>query len=301
MARQYAVFPRNPSPAEATNRGMMIQERMARLEEGIAKANLVFDEYSPKVSFTPEEYMKYYDNSCVYHMCAIDYGAHMLEKFEKAMEESILSKVLPAICDKEGVPLLVQFLHMWSKYQAFSKFLGVFFLYLGREAERRKGGRLEDIATRLYCDHVCKPFLQKLFSAAVTLIVEDRNGQLIDKYLLQQISTFFVESCGRESASYYNNFEEVILANAAGFYSSVASQWLLSYSAKDYILKVDQCFNEERERAFQFLPPSSVEKLLKTMHFVLVDQTANVLNEKRRSENQDSTTLQGLLSGLSIQ
>lgn len=47
--------------AGTMGRTKTVEELMTRLEEGIAKANLILDEYPLSVSFTAEEYMTYYE------------------------------------------------------------------------------------------------------------------------------------------------------------------------------------------------------------------------------------------------
>ncbi|XP_027157089.1 cullin-1-like isoform X2 [Coffea eugenioides] len=234
-----------------------LEEGMRRLEVGISKAKLILDGYPPKALFTSEEYMKYYD--CVYSMCTQqppnDYSAELLQRFKGALEESLLLKVLPSLYDKDGAPLLVELLRMWTNYKAMTKCLGVFFLYLDRQcAYRKNDAPLQDLATFHFHDLICKHIHQRMFSAAASLV------------------------------------------DTANFYSRLASQWLLCYSSTDYVLKVEQCINEEKARAHRFLCPPSVEKVLWTVHSQLIDQTANRLIEKRRAENQDLTTYQELLS-----
>lgn len=234
-----------------------------------------------------------------------DYSAQLLQRFKRALEESLMYKVLPSLYDKDGVPLLVELLRMWTNYKAMTKCLGGFFLYLDRQCGyRRNDGPLQDIATFHFHDQICKYLHQRMFSAAASLVAQDRNGQSIDAELLKNISTFFLEMGEQEKTSYYDNFETLILADTANFYSCLASQWLRCYSSTDYVLKVRQCINEEKARALRFLSPHSVEKLLSTVHSQLIDQNANMLIEKRKSENQDLTTYQELLSrcaNLSIQ
>ncbi|XP_027107705.1 cullin-1 isoform X2 [Coffea arabica] len=247
-----------------------LEEGMRRLEVGISKAKLILDGYPPKALFTSEEYMKYYD--CVYSMCTQqppnDYSAELLQRFKGALEESLLLKVLPSLYDKDGAPLLVELLRMWTNYKAMTKCLGVFFLYLDRQcAYRKNDAPLQDLATFHFHD------LTWDFSHEVILFMKSD---------LQAYPPKNVFCCS--------------FPYTANFYSRLASQWLLCYSSTDYVLKVEQCINEEKARAHRFLCPPSVEKVLWTAHSQLIDQTANRLIEKRRAEKQDLTTYQELLS-----
>ncbi|KAI3448608.1 hypothetical protein Pfo_005273 [Paulownia fortunei] len=115
------------------------------------------------------------------------YSGQLLDRFKKALEESISSKVLPSLIDKNGVPLLIEHLHLWANYKV--------------------------------------------------MITQDRNGVPVDRNLLQGISTFYVEVGAQGKTPYYDMFEEAIFADAATYYSQLASQWHLCYSSTNYVFK----------------------------------------------------------------
>lgn len=278
-----------------------LEEGLSRLEGGISKAKLILDGIPTSALFTPEDYMNFYD--CVYYMCIqhppFDYSAELYERFQKALEEGISSKVLPALVDKDGAPILIELCNMWSNYKVMAKCLGRFFLYLDRHyACGKTAESLKDISIRCFRDLVCSGFYERFLNAAINLINQDRDENSVDKNLLKNVSAFLVEIGEQGNTCYYGNFEKSMLENTASYYHHLASQWLFCYSFADYIHKAKWCLNQEKEKASQYLYETSVEKLLKVVHWQLLGQTESILTEKQKAEGSHvSITYQELLSG----
>lgn len=276
-----------------------LEESVKTLEEGITKVKLILDGYPACKLFTSEEYMRYYD--CVYLLCIQppphDLSTELLQRYNAALDESIYFKVLPFLKDKSGTSLLAEFLRVWTNYKAMVKCLGGFFLYLDKKCTDQKlSAPLKEVALSCFQNKVCCDLLPKLFDAALLLISEDRREEPIDRSLLQGLSTFFLENGGPKKGTYYDMFEEKLLTDTSSCYSRFASEWLLSYSSTDYILKVERCLNDEKGKLSQFLYPSSVEKLLLVVHLKLIGETTSQLIEKQKAENLNSTRYQELLS-----
>ncbi|KAK3041989.1 hypothetical protein RJ639_002297 [Escallonia herrerae] len=268
-----------------------LEEGMNKLEEGIGKARMILDGYPTNALFNAEDY-----NNCVYYMCVQhpphDYSLQLYERFKRALEESIslkhssllviapklqayqfeaLTKVLPSLMDKNGAPLLTELLHMWAKYKVMVKCLGGFFLYLDRHfADGKSAAPLRDVSVVCFHDLVFVKFYDKCRDCAIDLISEDRAEKTIDRGLLKNISSFFMEIGGQGNTSYYESFEKAIIADVSIYYSSLASEWLFRYSCTDYIWKAEWCLNQVNARASQFLYQTSVEKLLQVLSSSLV-------------------------------
>ncbi|KAK3012837.1 hypothetical protein RJ639_008616 [Escallonia herrerae] len=179
--------------------------------------------------------------------------------------------VLPSLMDKNGAPLLTELLHMWAKYKVMVKCLGGFFLYLDRHfADGKSAAPLRDVSVVCFHDLVFVKFYDKCRDAAIDLISQDRAEEMIDRGLLKNISSFFMEIGGQGNTSYYESFEKAIIADVSIYYSSLASEWLFRYSCTDYIRKAEWCLNQENARASQYLYQTSVEKLLQVLSSSLV-------------------------------
>lgn len=275
-------------------RKLSLEEGLSILKEGIAKAMMILDGYPTSALFTCEEYMKLYD--CVYDMCIqnppYEYCSQLYGVFKNALEESINSRVMPALKDKTHVFLLNELCNMWAKYKVMAKCLGGFFLYLDRHfAEDRKTTSLNLLSISCFHDLVCCELYPKFLEATISLINQDREENSVCRDLLKNVSTFFVE-IGNGKMDYYDNFETAVLASTANYYHHLLPEWLLHYSPIDIFMKAQNCLNQEKERASQFLHQSSVEKLLQVVHEQLLGETALSqanLYEKKKAECADGS------------
>ncbi|XP_059440547.1 cullin-1-like [Corylus avellana] len=282
---------------------IMLDEGLRILEEGIVKANNILIGHPPKSLFSGEDYMKFYN--CVYTMCSqrppYEYSEELYERYKTALEASIVSIVLPSLYDKYDAYLLVSLLQMWSNYKVMTKCLLGFFQYLDYHfVSRRHVPSLNDLAILCFHNLVCSKLYDKFRDAAISLINQERNGKQFQQDLIKNVLDFFVE-IGEGKIDYYETFEQFMLADAASYYSQLASEMLWYKSSTDYIQKVAWFLIQERERAGRYLRQASLEKLLEIVKCKLMGDTAQI--EKQKAESHDTETYQDLLSkyaGMSI-
>lgn len=276
----------------------MLDEGMRILEEGIVKAKTILIGHPPKTLFSGEDYMKFYN--WVYTMCSqrppYAYSGELYDRYRTTLEESIVSVVLPSLNDKRNACLLVELLQMWENYKVMTKCLSRFFLYLDQYFVRRRNiPSLGDLAILSFRDLVCNKLYGNIRDAAISLINEERNGKLFQQDLLKQVMTFFLET-GGEKRDYYEAFEQIMLEDAASYYSQLASKLLCCNSSTDYIQKVAWLLEQERKSASQYLQQGSLEKLLETLKWKLMGETEPLLIEKHTDESCDAAKFQDLLS-----
>lgn len=276
----------------------MLDEGLGILEEGFVKARNILIGYPPKALFTADHFIHFYH--CVYTMCIQkaphDYASQLYERYKSALEESIVLVVLPSLNEKHGPFLLIELLQMWENYKVMTKFLSGVFIHLDRYFVVRNGRpSLRGVAILCFHDLVCCKLDGHFRDVAISLINQDRNGKQVQQDLLKSVFTFVME-IGEGNKSYYETFEQLILADAANYYSQLASQQLFCNSYTDYIQKVEWLLIQEKEKAGYYMQQGSLEKLLQVVKGKLLDETAHILIEKQKAENYDASTYQDLLS-----
>ncbi|XP_042990826.1 cullin-1-like isoform X3 [Carya illinoinensis] len=223
----------------------------------------------------------------------------LYERYKTALEESIVSVVLPSLNDKHDACLLADLLQIWTNYKVMTKCLSGFFLYLDHHfVVRRNFPSLNDLATISFHNLVWSKLYGNFLDAAISLINQDRNGKQVQQDLLKDVlifSTFFAE-IGEQKIEYYEMFEQIMLKEAASYYAQLASELLCCRSYTDYIQTVAWLLIQERERSVRYLQQGSVEKLLEIVKRKLMDETAQLLVEKQKAESHDTATYQDLLS-----
>ncbi|KAL9270386.1 Cullin-like protein [Drosera capensis] len=102
--------------------------------------------------------------------------------------------------------------------------------------------------------------------------------------LVKTILDFFVEAKS-VGATCYDDFEKAILADAAAYYSQMASYGLSNCSYIHYVSQACMSMNRENERTSRFLDPSTRRKLLQVARIELLDRVSGLILEKQRAEN----------------
>ena len=72
-------------------------------------------------------------------------------------------------------------------------------------------------------------------------INQEREGLQIDCILLKNALDIFVEISDYRGVNYYGDFEQIMLTEISGYYSRLASEWLLCDSSAEYVHKVFCC------------------------------------------------------------
>ncbi|KAK8480421.1 hypothetical protein V6N13_131013 [Hibiscus sabdariffa] len=285
-----------------------LDEGMMIMDEAIVKAKKIIEGY-PETKFSGEEYQRFY--RCVYFMCTY-HGSNektmqLYEKFRNSFEESIFSTVLPSLINKQGENLLREFVVIWSNYKLMARWLCRFFEYLDRFfiPQHIELESLNGISFSCFREMVFKKLYCRFIEAALTLINQEREGLQIDCELLKNVLDIFVEISDYRGVNYYEDFEHILLTEISGYYSRVASEWLLHDSSAEYVQKVFWCLNREKQRAHQYLHPDTEAKIEQVIRYNLLDQIANKLMEKKQAENSGiMTDYQEMLSkcaGMSLQ
>ncbi|KAA3487257.1 cullin-1-like [Gossypium australe] len=282
-----------------------LDEGMMIMDEAIVKAKKIIEGY-PETKFSGEEYQR-----CVYFMCTYhssnEKTMQLYDKFRNSLEESIFSTVLPTLVNKQGANLLREFVVIWSNYKLMARWLCRFFEYLDRFfiPQHIELESLNGISFSCFRDLVFKKLYCRLIEAALTLINQEREGQQTDCVLLKNVLDIFVEISDYKGVNYYEDFERIMLTEISGYYSRLASEWLLHDSSAEYVQKVFWCLNREKQRARQYLHPDTEVKIVEVVRYHLLDQIANKLMEKRQAENSGMVTdYQEILSkcaGMSLQ
>jgi cullin 1 len=115
------------------------------------------------------------------------------------------------------------------------------------------------------------------------LIEEEREGKQIDRALLKNILSIYVEIGLEEMTSYTEDFEDTMLIQSSEYYSRKAMNWIVEDSCPVYMLKSEESLRKERERVSNYLHADSETKLFETVQNQLLVVRATQLLEKEHS------------------
>nr|TKS13822.1 cullin-1-like [Populus alba] len=280
---------------------MMLNEKLKKIDDVITKKKMIMDGH-PVIPFTPAEKMIAYEypaiwftymSKCVYNLCTRklrDSCSLVYEKYTNCFSEIIQERVLPVLMDKHGTELLTEITRLWLEYKELLKScadLDNFYI------RRKRHPSPADSMRYYFCNLVCDELFSKLQEAMMRLIIQEREGGQIDRNLLKRVLDFFLEAGGNGTTDYYEKLEQIMLAEAAAYYSQLSLEWWFwGDSLSNYLRKVDRCLNQEEARAEFYLSQTTKTKLLdvqcSVMKYVLLERNAKKWAQKQNADGMEA-------------
>ncbi|XP_049412004.1 cullin-1-like [Solanum stenotomum] len=269
---------------ETEEKTIELEEGMECVQKGLNKLKIII-EGEPE-SFTSDEYVMLY--TTIYNMCTQkaphDYSEQLYDKYKEAVEDYIITIVLPSLNKKHDEFLLKELEKRWASHKLMVKWLLKFFRYLDKFfIKRAEVPALNEVGLSCFRDLVYHDVKGRVTDAVIALIDQEREGEKIDRVLLKNVIDLYIDM-GKGRMDYYvNDFEEAMLRDSACHYSRKASTWIVEDSCPEYMLKAEECLQKERDRVSHYLHSSTETKLLEKMQNQVLITYTNQLLEKEDS------------------
>lgn len=240
-------------------------------------------------SFEPKEYIRIY-TTC-YDMCTqrspYNWSRDLYTRHGETIEAYLRNTVLPALQDKTGqggTILLNEIKHRWSNHQIMNKWLKKFFTYLDRYYVKHHSlPTLEQAGLGHFKTEIYEHSKENTTSAIISLIDEEREGEIIDKTLVKSIIELY-ESMGMGSLdSYTNDLEQPLLDATRSYYGRKREDWISKDSTPDYLIKAEKALGEEKTRVVEYLNPATEPKIRKVVEDEILQKVQMNLLEKEGS------------------
>ncbi|KAM3234352.1 hypothetical protein P3L10_019712 [Capsicum annuum] len=267
---------------ETEEKTIPLEEGMECVQKGLNKLKIIVE--GEPVTFTSDEYVMLY--TTIYNMCTQkaphDYSQELYDKYTEAVEDYILTIVLPSLKKKHDEFLLKELEKRCQSHKLMVKWLLKFFHYLDKFfIKRAEVPALNEVGLSCFRNLVYHEVKNRVTDAVIALIDQEREGEKIDRGLLKTVINLYIEM-GKGKMDYYvNDFEEAMLRDSACHYSRKASTWIVEDTCPEYMLKVEECLKKEKERVSHYLHADSETKLLeKVQNQVLVTYTNQLLEKE---------------------
>ncbi|KAL7076378.1 hypothetical protein ACQ4LE_004487 [Meloidogyne hapla] len=211
-----------------------------------------------------------------------------------------------------GDSLLQHYTKTWTNYRFGSTVVNGIFSYLNRHWIRReidegKLGIFEvyNMAINIWKQVIFTDLHHNVTSAALALIEQDRNGEMIQTKLIKGVVESYIElginerdstgSANEDGVSsqsvghlgqvpvqpnmtrpsvkyqvYRDHFVKRLLEETLNYYTTESTTFLQSYSVPEYMKKVGERLNEERDRCQLYLDYTTLDSLLKVCDDALI-------------------------------
>jgi len=255
------------------------------MQKGIAKLKNLL-EGLPESQFNAEEYMMLY--TTIYNMCTQkpphDYSAQLYERYREAFNTYITAQVLPALRESHDEFMLKELVKRWENHQVMVRWLSRFFNYLDRYyITRHSLSPLKDVGLLCFRDLVYAEIKNSVKDAVVALVDKEREGEHVNRGLIKNVTTIFVDIGMGMMDAYETDFEAFLLSVTGSYYKRKASAWIQEDSCPDYMIKAEDCLKLEKERVGHYLHANSERKLLKEVETELLTKYEQQLLEKEHS------------------
>lgn len=205
----------------------------------------------------------------------------------ETIESYLNSTVLPALQNKTGqggTILLNELKHRWSNHQIMNKWLKKFFTYLDRYYVKHHSlPTLEQAGLQHFKTVVYENSKENTNTAIISLIDDEREGEIIDKTLVKSIVELY-ESMGMGSLdSYTNDLEQPLLEATRAYYGRKREDWIAKDSTPDYLIKAEKALGEEKTRVVEYLNPATEPKIRRVVEDEILQKVQMNLLEKEGS------------------
>ncbi|KAL6600441.1 hypothetical protein ACP70R_045241 [Stipagrostis hirtigluma subsp. patula] len=271
-------------PPSTSARAASMKRKTVELEEGwrfmaasLAKIRRAVDGDGERLS--GEEHMLAY--ATVYDMCnqrePHKYSQQLYQRYKDDLESYIASTVLPPLKEMHGETLLRELLERWTKHNRVVSHGNMLFCYLNRYyVPSRSLPPVDELGPAAFRRLVLKELKSTMTGAMIAMIDDEREGKLIDRDLVKNVLDIFIPVGLGHLDDYQVDFEQAFLEGARDYYSRKAQTWILEYSDSDYMLKVEECLQNEKERVAHFLDSSIEPKLMEAMRSELITKVPRI-------------------------
>ncbi|KAI3469405.1 hypothetical protein Pfo_026068 [Paulownia fortunei] len=215
--------------------------------------------------FSSEEYMRFY--TVVYNVCCPNPLSPEVEKlydqYKRTFEDYISSKVLPSLRGKQNENLLRELLRRWNNHKTITRWLSRFFNYLSRYyIPKKELPSLVETSHSTFYNLVYGEIKDQVSDAIMSLIDRERDGEQIDQAMVKEVLKIYEEIGEDALKQCAKDIEEAMIEATATFYSKKALDWIASKSYEDYMLKVEECLEQEKSKVSESLRFRSKDKVL---------------------------------------
>jgi len=165
-----------------------------------------------------------------------------------------------------------------------NKWLKKFFTYLDRYYVKHHSlPTLEQAGLQHFKTEIYDNSKENTTSAIISLIDEEREGEIIDKTLVKSIVELY-ESMGMGSLeSYTSDLETPLLEATRSYYGRKREDWISKDSTPDYLIKAEKSLGEEKTRVVEYLNPATEPKIRKVVEDEILQKVQMNLLEKEGS------------------
>eukprot|EP01064_Diplonema_japonicum_P030440 TRINITY_DN5181_c0_g1_i1.p1 TRINITY_DN5181_c0_g1~~TRINITY_DN5181_c0_g1_i1.p1 ORF type:complete len:789 (+),score=241.77 TRINITY_DN5181_c0_g1_i1:78-2369(+) len=185
---------------------------------------------------------------------------------------------------QSGEMLLKEVVQKWKNHKLIVKWMQRLFVYLDRYYTKHNScDQLTEFGLKCFFNEIYSSIKIDLRNAIFKHIHRERTGENVDRSLLKDAISLFVEMGMSSLNVYSSDFEKPFLKFTEEFYEREAAQWVAEDSATEYMKKAEQRLAEEAQRAAAYLHQNSEKGLTEAVENKLLADHQRTLLEMENS------------------
>ncbi|CAI5982418.1 unnamed protein product [Closterium sp. NIES-65] len=172
---------------------------------------------------------------------------------------------------------------MWHDYGKSLQMIRDILMYMDRTyVTNHNKTPVHDLGLALWRDHIVRaPAIRpRLLSTLLSLIHQERSGEVINRALMRSISSMFADL---GPAVYSEDLERPFLEASAAFYRGEAQRYLGTCDCADYLKVAERRLEEEGERVAQYLDARTEGKVTGVVEREMVGNHLRLLVDMENS------------------
>jgi len=177
----------------------------------------------------------------------------------------------------ESGMMLASIKDIWSKFTIYVSVTNDILMYMDRNyIPRNHLPTVPQLGYEIFKDLALQKtgLLDRLYLAMISEITKDRNGELVEKHNIKEISLML---CKVGNRTYEEYFEKQFLEQTQNYYSLEVQRALAEFSCPEYIKLAEGRLMQEMVRSDQFLDKTTAPKLRELLLNIFLKKPAKIL------------------------
>jgi cullin 1 len=255
----------------------VFEDKWKLLQDGVDKL-IEFLDSDQRRPFDNNEYANLY--STVYNLCTqkVDTGKLnggptelLYDRYRKCISQYLTDRVVPSLKEKQGEVLLMEAVKRWRDHQIVVRYMGKLFSYLDRYYTKHNNrDSLKDVGLKCYQQLVYESIKKDMAQALLDKVHKERIGESIDRAVMKDGVTLFIEMGLNTLTAYEKDFEAPLIHETSSFYKRESARWIAEDSCPDYMRKAEDRLLQEQARAQAYLHSTTEQTLIKKVEAELI-------------------------------
>jgi cullin 1 len=208
----------------------------------------------------------------------------LYERYQKSIIKYLREVVVENLKTKQGDGLLLEAVKRWRDHRIIVRWMQKVFDYLDRYYTKHNNrDSLKDVGLKCFQESCYQTVKDDMKTALLQRILQERNGDQIDRSVMKDGVSLFIEMGLNSLTAYEQDFEGPLISATSTFYKHESGLWISQDSCPSYMKKAEDRLNEEHARCKNYLHSSTEPNLIKKVEAELITAHAKRLLEMEGS------------------